>query len=167
MDAINATLSLVDWQVFGTCTWRPSQLSSARRREDHLWSFLKETTEEKRSCKFYDLPVAVRWEKGEIGDLPHAHFLLAGLERVTLDWCYKTAEKWNQRCGLARVRFFGDAAGEDTVSYMTKKLQFVHGRDRYELGKFSFADRLCINDAAWHLMCTRSGVASVPQLRSA
>lgn len=167
MDAMTATLALVEWQVFGTCTWRPSLLGSAKSREDRLWSFLKEVTEDKRSGKFYDMPVVVRWEKGELGGQPHAHFLLGGLGGVTLDWCYKIAAIWNQRCGLSRVRFFGDGSGENTLSYVTKNLQFVHGRDRYELGKFTFADRLCVNDAAWSLMCHRSGVAVVPQLRTA
>jgi hypothetical protein len=157
MDAIVATLALVDWQAFATSTWRPSTLGSAKSREDQLWSFLKEVTAEKRSVKFYDLPIVVRWENGEVGGLPHCHTLLAGLERVSIDWMYSVGERWNQRCG---------DGGSGLLSYMTKKLHFVSGRDTYELGKFSVADRLVINDAAWRLMCRRSGADHVPQLRT-
>jgi len=168
MDAINATLSLVDWQVFGTFTWRPSLLGGAKSREDRLWSFLKGQTEGKRAGKFYDMPVVVRWELGEIGGQPHAHVLLAGLEQVTIDWMFKVGANWNRECGLARLRFFWDGAtGDETITYVTKRLSFVQGKDRYELGKFSFADRLVMNDAAWVIMCRRSGVEPFPQLRTA
>jgi len=167
MAAIVASMSLVDWQVFSSNTWRPSTLGSAKSREDRLWQFLKEVTAEKRAGKFYDMPCVVRWEKGEIGGQPHCHFLLAGLERVTVDWMYKICALWNHANGLARARYYGGTVANETLSYMTKGLpSFVSGRDRYELGKFGFADRLVINDAAWRLMLRRSGADYVPQLRT-
>ena len=167
MDATVATLGLVDWQVFGTGTWRPSCLGSVRSREERLWDFLRSWTEEKRSVKLFDLPVVVRWEKGELGGHPHCHFLLAGLERVSIDWMFKGAARWFELCGLSRIRPFGSTLGGQvtTVRYCLNSIS--SRKDGYELGKFGSADRLVINDAAWRVICRRSGVEHAPQLRTA
>lgn len=157
-------LKLVRWQFFCTFTWRAGKLGSVSSRESDLWNFLRDWSAD-YSVKLSHLLVALRWEKGEIGDRPHAHALLAGLPRkgVSVIECYRRANAWNISHGLARIRVITNWGG-DPMAYLTK------GRDRegrglrYEISKYDAADRMVINEAAWGAMCRASGVPHVPQL---
>jgi len=169
LNAVSASLMLVDWQVFGTLTWRSSRLGSVRSRESDVWEFLREISEGNRDCsRFFEMPICVRWERGEAGGRPHAHFLMAGLSKVSVDWCFKCSAKWFVSRGLGRLRVYGmsNRAGE-IVSYVTKGFSCTNRKNTYELGKFSDADRLVINKSAWRTMLERSGAAAtLPQHRT-
>jgi hypothetical protein len=122
--------------------------------------------------KLYDTPVVLRWERGEIGDRPHAHFLLAGTHEAKLAACFYRMHDWNviQGYGFARIRLYNPNI--DWTDYTIKGLDAHRANEasnanRYELGKFDYSDRLCINDAAWRLMCKAAGVPYFQQHRAA
>lgn len=159
MNATEFQLLLITWQFFGTLTWRSSRLGGCKSRERDLWTFLADFTRFRSLGRFSSLPLVVRWERGEIGERPHAHFLLAGLveQFVTRTASFQANHEWNKRHGFAQVRPV-HGSSSDRAAYLTKARDF-EARDRYEFRKFDRADRVCINDAAWRLMCLGSGIA--------
>jgi hypothetical protein len=165
-------LKTVPWEFFGTLTWSAGQLGSVRSRETQAWSFLRRWTDY-CGVKLYDTPVALRWERGEIGDRPHAHFLLAGTHEAKLAACFYRMHDWNviQGHGFARIRLYDGIT--TFAEYCTQDLEVGRARNdlsnanSYELGKFDYADRLCINDAAWRVMCKAAGVPYFQQHRAA
>ena len=154
MTATEYQLSLVDWQFFGTATWRSSTLGSCRSRENDLWGFLKEFFSLKSDLEFFQIPIVVRWERGEIGERPHAHYLVAGILPyfVNISTCFRANNEWNKSYGHGKVRLFDSYRTHSRVlaAYTTK----TRSRDEntYEIGKFDHADRLVVNDAAWRRM---------------
>jgi hypothetical protein len=164
---MSLNLQLVPWDVFATVTWRSSKLGTVRSRENDLWAFLKVTLSEKTELKLVHTPVVVRWERGEIGERPHAHLLVSGLEQVTVDWLFRVRTRWFVQFGLSKWRKCSAGHDEraDLISYVNKAA--FTAADRYEFAKFGGADRLCINDAAWAEMLRLSGVSYVAQHRSA
>lgn len=167
MTATEYQLSLIDWQFFGTATWRSSMLGTIKSREKQLWNFLKDFTCFRTLSKFNDIPIVIRWERGEIGERPHAHYLLAGIlpPFVNITSCFKAMHYWHESYGLGRVRLFGAMS----KAMQTRRYVLMNERNRadvYELGKFDHADRLVINDAAWRRMLDATATAYVSQLRT-
>jgi len=161
MDAGEYMLHLVTWQFFGTLTWRPSQLGTVRTRTRQVYEFLADWTRFRSLLPFHRLPLVVRWETGEIGERPHAHFVVTGLVRkfVTITSCFQANHEWNRRHGFAQVRLVGVSGAGGNARYLTKGNVNLGAGDRYEFRKFGSADRLEVNDAAWRLMLQGSGTA--------
>jgi len=158
-------LALIDWQLFCTFTWRSGQLGSVAKRDGDLWTFLKWFSKPRAVGEFRQVPVAVRWERGELGDRPHAHCLVAGLrpEFVNITTCFAAMHEWNQRHGLARVRRYGlNGTKRGESSYLMKGFS-VSRADSYEAGKFDQADRLEITPAAWQLLASCTGSPQAKQ----
>jgi hypothetical protein len=153
-------LALVHWQFFGTATWRASQLGSYRSREVDLWNFLGDFTRFRAYDNLAALPIVVRWEKGELGDRPHAHFVLGGLieDFVNKTSCFVGMHRWHQQSGQMRLRLMsGSHHGipKNSVSYLLKNAAL--GGDCYEIDKFDRADRVCLTPGAWERMCQATG----------
>jgi hypothetical protein len=173
----NATefmLKNVQWDFFGTLTWSAGKLGSVRSRDRDAWGFFRDWATF-QGVRLHALPVVLRWERGEIGDRPHAHFLLKHFDKPTVGQCFFRMHCWNtiSGFGFARVRLYHSNL-VDFAQYVTKDLQQsavrsseVSNANKYELGKFDYCDRLCINDAAWRLVCEGAGVPYFPQTRSA
>jgi hypothetical protein len=165
-------LKLLRWQFFGTVTWAAKTLGSVRSRETDLWEFFRNWAI-RENTKLALLPIAVRWERGEIGGRPHAHFLMAGLPAQSVS----ENSKWRQQRlwevhGIARIRLYDPFGDEgDAMSYLCKKSEHarrhVSNANRYELMKYSHADRLVITRAAWDEMCRVVGAENVPPLPTA
>lgn len=163
-------LKLIRWSFFGTLTWASSTLGSVRSRERQVWEYFERWADSEQ-VRLAQLPIALRWERGEIGDRPHAHFLLKQERAARLAACFYRMHEWNTVLGLgfARVRLYHPAI--DWSDYIVKDLDGESVRNdasnanRYELRKFDHADRLEINGAAWHLICKAAGVQTVAQNR--
>ncbi len=173
MDATSFQLHLVNWQFFGTATWRSSKLGTIKSREDELWDFLKWFVCFRTLNHFAKVPITVRWERGELGGRPHAHYLIGGLlpKFVNLTSCFQASHEWHQRCGLGRLRLVStsqDGASGAIIRYLQKQESTCSGEgaDAYELGKFGKSDRLIINDAAWRLMLHALSVPYKAQART-
>lgn len=171
-------LKLVSWTYFCTFTWSASQLGSVRSRESQIWDFFREWVEYERNetqlpqVNLARTPIVIRWERGETGDRPHAHALIQCTLRGQLTACFYRMHQWNtvHGYGFARIRLYDGVT--NFADYCAQGLTAESARNdlsnanSYELGKFDFADRLCINSAAWRVMCKTAGVPYVPQLRN-
>lgn len=161
-------LKLLRWQFFGTVTWAAATLGSVRSRENDLWSFFRDWAI-REGCKLAQLPIAVRWEIGEIGGRPHAHFLLAGLRprSASENTRWRQQRLWEKH-GIARLRLYNPLQDQgDAIAYVCKKSEYAQTHlsraNDYELKKFSYSDRLVISRGAWREMCRVTGAEFVPQ----
>lgn len=145
-------------------------LGSVSSREKNLWEFLRGLTDEYSDHNLSRVPVALRWERGEIGDRPHAHALIAGFYDTCISkrWMYATQEKWNRLYGKAgcRIRPYRSFHGNDRSPEYLVKMRERDKQNAYEVSKFDKADRLVINDAAWRIMLQESGQPYVPQFHT-
>ena len=156
MTAIEYLLTLADWQLFGSLTWSDSQLGSVRKRQSNVDEFLRERCTRVGFC-LSDLPLVIRWERGEQTERPHCHFLLSGLPETSLtrNECYTWNALWFRKYGLARVRLYDPALRAEVAEYMTPpdpewvRQSDIHQANRYERHKFDLCDSLTVNDAAW------------------
>lgn len=168
MNATEYQLQLIDWQFFGTATWSPKALGSCLSRETDLWQFLRAWVKEKSELRLFQHPSIVRWERGEIGDRPHAHFLISGFPSKTVNKtvCFQQMHKW-EKFGFMRLRpFRGRCLSARILAAYVEKPSRAYDGNRYELVKFDKADRLCVSDSAWRKMLAVSGADYVPQART-
>ena len=144
------SLAKVEWQFFGTLTFREPFL---RARESGKGGY-------QRFCKFQKfgrllsaslnysernwerLNVnCLRLEPGEIGGLWHYHFLMAGLpvQTVNRGTCKFLEHVWRELCrgGFCKIRVFDTQ--QNGVAYISKCLD---PRDKYEFNKFGLAQSL-------------------------
>jgi hypothetical protein len=160
-------LKFIHWSFFGTLTWSGAQLGSVQSRETQVWEFLREWAA-MLSVKLLALPIVIRWERGEIGDRPHCHFLMKAPDRVNIGMCFFQMHRWNERYGFAKIRLYHPLI--DWARYTVKGLESASrdgsNANKYELGKFDQADRLDINPAAWLAMSRAAGVKFAPAHRT-
>jgi uncharacterized membrane protein YgcG len=67
-------LKLIVWEFFCTFTWSSRARSCARKRRTHVTRWLRywaRTVRPGVADPLGDLAVVIRWERGEIGGLPH------------------------------------------------------------------------------------------------
>jgi hypothetical protein len=160
-------LKLVRWQFFVTVTWSASQLGSYQSRETDFWNWMRDWALREK-LRLAQLPIALRWERGEHGDRPHAHALIAGFDRllsVSENTCWRQMRKWEQY-GFARVYQYDPYNPANIHSYVSKLRANRSRANQYEIGKFDMADRLCINDAAWKLMLQAVDAPYMAQTRT-
>jgi hypothetical protein len=160
---IEYQLKLVTWDFFGTLTWNNAHLGSARTREFQAWEFFREWTRELQ-VRLALVPIVVRWEKGEWGERPHAHFLLKQfpIKEAFISQCFWHMHQWSSinGYGFARIRLYNAHNGMNDDGYVAKCLECTQvqlaacesNANKYELGKFSYCDRLVINPAARRVM---------------
>jgi len=131
-------------------------MGSIRKRQANLDEFLRERCTRVGLC-LSDLPLVIRWERGEQTERPHCHWLLAGfpLTSLTRNECHTWNALWFQSYGLSRVRLYDPALRAEIADYLAPVdpesivQSEIHQANRYERHKFDFADSLVINDAAW------------------
>jgi hypothetical protein len=168
-------LKLIRWQYFCTLTFKNSRLGSARSRECDFWSWMRDWSW-RESCELALLPIALRWERGDYGDRPHAHCLVAGLNRASISTCFRQLWRWNHKsgcsrkgcegCGLgfAKVRLYEERE-QSAEAYISKGMAELRLFDKntYEIRRFDKADRLLITRAAWTQMLVAVGTSYAAQ----
>jgi hypothetical protein len=164
MTATEYQLKLVDWQFFATCTWSASALGTAPSRETEQWNWLRDWAI-REGCRLAQLPIALRWEKGENGDRPHSHLLISGFppNAVSIRRCFRQARIWLSKYGLCNVRVYDPKIPGNVYTYVSKMRAKYSAMNQYEICKYDRADRLIINDSAWKLMLRETDAVYVPQ----
>jgi hypothetical protein len=76
------------------------------------------------------LAFAVRWERGEIGGLPHCHILISRFSEQSINpsTCFAMKNTWKH--GIAQVRLYDSYAPGDVSRYLSKGAFLVSGRLR-------------------------------------
>src|SRR3954471_17588642 len=73
-------LKLIVWEFFCTLTWSGRARSCGRKRRTHVTRWLRywaRTVRPGTSGALGQLAFVIRWERGEIGGLPHCHILIS------------------------------------------------------------------------------------------
>lgn len=131
------TLALLNWDVFATYTFK-NPLPIERRCWRLIWRHLHEASQS-FGRPYSKLLIALRSERGEVGDRFHFHLILGGSGSSNFhSMSHWLAHEWARLTqGHAEVRPWDpQLAGAD---YLEKCLG---GGNLYELGKFNKADRL-------------------------
>ena len=99
------------------------------------------------------LAFVIRWERGEIGGLPHCHILISRFPEPSINpsTCFAMVNTWKH--GISQVRLY-DPYGPGDVSRYPSKGRFssaadCEGANTYELRKFNRADWMYISPGAW------------------
>jgi hypothetical protein len=148
------TLTKIDWQFFGTLTFREPFL---RKRETgfaqqrRLSLFNEFGRDISRSLYFsrknwVHVKHCLRLEQGEIGGQWHFHFLMSGFRKgsVNIGTAKFMESTWLHDCqgGFCKIRVFDSR--QNGVEYISKILDPA---DKYEFNKFGLASALTFSPA--------------------
>lgn len=130
------SLALLPWDLFATLTF-PNPLPRESARWSLAWRHLQRISDT-FDRPYSSLRIALRYERGELNDRPHFHYLLGGTRSRNLHTaCEQTAWDWHQATGgHAEVRLY--TPGLDLTAYVDKCL----GGNLYELKKYNKAGEL-------------------------
>ena len=150
-------LRLIDWQFFGTLTFKSERLPE-RVRLSVYFAMMRKVAKQFRVF-FPHLLWCLRLEKGEGTGRAHFHYLLAGLPRqaVTITSCFIQMNAWEQAGGgMARVHRFDPRL--NGAGYLLKCLgESLDGGDLYESAKFGGSHcQLMLSNAAEKVILLRS-----------
>lgn len=115
------TLALIDWQFYGTLTFKQARLPE--RIRDSMWNAMIRKTAKAFGIHPKKMLTALSPENGEIGGRFHYHYLLAGLPRqgINIASCFAQMSHWEQMGGgMARVYLFDPSL--NGIGYITKCL---------------------------------------------
>ena len=152
-------LSMIDWQLFGTLTFKSERLPERVRLA--LYFALLRESKAVLGVKFPHLLWCLRQEQGELMGRRHFHFLLAGAQDRAIHptTCFWLQDKWEKLGGgMARIHVFDSRL--NAGSYILKWSGFDEsiGGDAYESAKFSSkACELMLADRVWKVAGWRSG----------
>jgi hypothetical protein len=148
--ALTYSLQKVQWQFFGTLTFKSGRLPE-RFRLSMFFALVR------CLCRWFKVPFrdglwALRQEAGEVGGRLHFHFLFAGVppKAVQVATCMSIKAQWERiGGGMARVREFDP--GQPGLGYILKCLCVRAGANLYEVGKFSHsADEVMLSKSFWN-----------------
>jgi len=145
-------LKLIVWEFFCTLTWDSRARSCVRKRRQHVTRWLRYWARTV-GRELDEISFVIRWERGEIGGLPHCHILIARLplRSINPSTCFAMKNTWKH--GMAYVRLFNPYSEGDVCRYMSKgrfsSAADCEGANTYELRKFNRADRIFISPGAW------------------
>ena len=150
-------LRLIDWQFFGTLTFKSERLPE-RVRLSAYFALMRKVAKQFRVF-FPNLLWCLRLEKGEATGRVHFHYLLAGLPRqvVTTTTCFLQMSIWEQvGGGMARVHLFDPRL--NGAGYLLKDLgNSADAGDLYESAKFGGGHcQLMFSNAAEKVFLRRS-----------
>jgi len=153
-------LTRIEWQFFGTLTFREPSLRAREYGKSHFRRLSKYAALGRKLHEAIDYSPGnfgrrnlncVRLEQGEIGGLWHYHFLMAGLgqHQVNRGTCEFMKRLWLSKSGAGiihggwcDVRVFDTS--QNGIEYVTKCLD---PKNRYEFNKFGLAQSLTFSPA--------------------
>jgi hypothetical protein len=154
------SLTEIEWQFFGTLTFREPSLRERESGKSHFRRLSKFAAFGRRLHEAIDYSPrnfgrrninCLRLEQGEIGGLWHYHFLMAGLgeHQVNRGTCEFMKSLWLSKSGAGiihggwcDVRVFDTS--QNGIEYVTKCLD---PKNRYEFNKFGLARTLTFSPA--------------------
>ena len=131
-------LSLIDWQLFATLTFKSERLTSTVRIK--MFFALMRRQADNFGVHFKQTIWCVRAERGEATGRPHLHALIAGFPEhaQTTATCFSFMRIWEGlNGGMARVSLYSPSL--DGVGYVLKGGEAEYARaggDYYETKKF-------------------------------
>ena len=116
-------LKLIVWEFFCTLTWESRARSCVRKRREHVMRWLRywaRTVRPGVSHALEQLAYVIRWERGEIGGLPHCHVLISRfpLRSIHQSTCFAMIHTWKH--GIAQVRLYDPYGPGDACKYLSK-----------------------------------------------
>jgi len=151
--AILYTIQRVDWQFFGTLTFRGANVPQRKRLL--MWSCFRSCVGNWFKVRPQVLSWVLRQEAGEITKRLHFHFLIGNLpsSAINLSTCVAMCRVWERvGGGIARVRLFDSSvrSSDGAEAYLCKCLGVEAGANLYECGKFtSSPDSVLVSDSVW------------------
>jgi hypothetical protein len=131
-------LSLIEWQLFATLTFKSDKLADAVRIK--MFFALMREQADNFGVHFKETIWGLRREDGELTGRGHQHALIAGFPKhaITTATCFSFMKIWEQLGGgMARVRPYSPLL--DGVGYVLKGCEAEYARaggDYYEARKF-------------------------------
>ena len=159
-------LKLIVWEFFCTFTWSSRERSCARKRRTHVTRWLRywaRTVRPGVADPLGQLAFVIRWERGEIGGLPHCHILISRFPERSINpsTCFAMKNTWKH--GISQIRLYDPYAPGDVSKYLSKgrfsSAADCEGANTYELRKFNRADWLYISSGAWYITRTEDAHA--------
>jgi len=140
-------LKLIVWEFFCTLTWSSRARSCGRKRQTHVTRWLRywaRTVRPSVADPPEQLAFVIRWERGEIGGLPHCHMLISRFPERSINpsTCFAMVNTWKH--GISQVRLYDPYGPGDVARYLSKgrfsSAADCEGANTYELRKFNRAD---------------------------
>src|SRR5947208_16323773 len=102
-------LKLIVWEFFCTLTWSGRARSCVRKRRTHVTRWLRywaRTVRPAVADPLGHLAFVIRWERGEIGGLPHCHILISRFPERSINpsTCFAMVNTWKH--GISQVRLY-------------------------------------------------------------
>lgn len=142
------TLARIEWDVFGTLSFRGAHVPPSSIRYRAAWGHLHHAAQV-AAVPYGKLLIVLRQECGELGGRFHFHYLLGGTgcaNMITL--AGRLESSWVQETGaFADVRAYDRSQGG--ALYVCKCLS---GANEYELGKFDYADSLSVSKSVFRVI---------------
>jgi hypothetical protein len=148
-------LKLIVWEFFCTFTWSSLARSCTRKRRTHVTRWLRywaRTVRPGVADPLGQLAFVIRWERGEIGGLPHCHVLISRFPERSINpsTCFAIKNTWKH--GIAQVRLYDPYVPGDVSRYLSKgrflSAADCEGANTYEMRKFNRADWIYISPGA-------------------
>jgi hypothetical protein len=98
-------LKLIVWEFFCTLTWESRRARScARKRRTHVTRWLRywaRTVRPSVANPLEQLAFVIRWERGELGGLPHCHILISRFPERSINpsTCFAMVNTWKHGTG--------------------------------------------------------------------
>src|SRR5207249_2658091 len=130
--------------------------SCGRKRRTHVNRWLRHWARAVRpgvAEPLDQLAFVIRWERGEIGGLPHCHILISRFPERSINPsnCFAMKNTWKH--GIAQVRLYDPYVPADVSRYLSKgrfsSAAGCEGANTYELRKFNRTDWIYISPGAW------------------
>jgi len=143
-DPILFSLTRLRYDVFGTLTFS-GKVPRPAKAKSLVFQFFRASAQD-CGTPYSDLLIVLREERGELRGRYHLHFLLGGCRVNNLHTlAFQMSSRWRQIAGgFAKIRAYDQS--RRGLAYTLKGLDLdAEAANRYELEKFSSADRLTVS----------------------
>src|SRR5436190_10168746 len=116
-------LKLIVWEFSCTLTWSGRARNCVRKRRTHVTRWLRywaRTVRPAVADPLGHLAFVIRWERGEIGGLPHCHILISRFPEPSINpsTCFAMVNTWKH--GISQVRLYDPYGPGDVARYLSK-----------------------------------------------
>ena len=150
-------LSIIEWQLFATLTFKSDRLADAVRFK--MFFALMRKQAENFGVHFKETIWCLRTEAGEATGRLHLHALIAGFPKhaLTTATCFSFMKIWEQLGGgMARVHLYSPLL--DGVGYVLKGCEAEYqrsGGDFYETKKFGGNCDVMLSESVFRVLAGR------------
>jgi hypothetical protein len=150
-------LSLIEWQLFATLTFKSAKLADRVRLK--MFFALMRKQADNFGVHFKQTIWCLRTEAGEATGRLHLHSLIAGFPKhaITTATCFAFMKIWEQlNGGMARVTLYSPLL--DGVSYVLKGCEAEYqraGGDYYETQKFGKRCDVMLSESVFRVLAGR------------